>query len=34
MNLCPLCKSIHDNTHSIINYDNKIIYVINIMRYI
>ena len=23
MNLCPLCKSIHDNTHSIINYDNK-----------
>jgi len=23
MNLCPLCKSTHDNTHSIINYDNK-----------
>ena len=23
MNLCPLCKSIHDKTHSIINYDNK-----------
>ena len=23
MNLCPLCKSIHDQTHSIINYDNK-----------
>ena len=23
MNLCQLCKSIHDNTHSIINYDNK-----------
>ena len=23
MNLCPLCKSIHDNTHSIINYDYK-----------
>ena len=22
-NLCPLCKSIHDKTHSIINYDNK-----------
>ena len=23
MNLCPLCKTIHDKTHSIINYDNK-----------
>ena len=23
MNLCPLCKSTHDKTHSIINYDNK-----------
>ena len=23
MNLCPLCKLIHDKTHSIINYDNK-----------
>ena len=23
MNLCPLCKSIHDKNHSIINYDNK-----------
>ena len=23
MNLCPLCKSIHDKTHSVINYDNK-----------
>ena len=23
MDLCPLCKSIHDKTHSIINYDNK-----------
>ena len=23
MNLCPLCKSIHDKSHSIINYDNK-----------
>ena len=23
MNLCPLCKSVHDNNHSIINYDNK-----------
>ena len=23
MNLCPLCKSLHDKTHSIINYDNK-----------
>ena len=23
INLCPLCKSIHDQTHSIINYDNK-----------
>ena len=23
MNLCPLCKSMHDKTHSIINYDNK-----------
>ena len=23
MNLCPLCKSIHDKKHSIINYDNK-----------
>ena len=23
MNLCPLCKSIHDKKHSIISYDNK-----------
>ena len=23
MNLCPLCKSAHEKTHSIINYDNK-----------
>ena len=23
MNLCPLCKSIHDKTHAIINYDEK-----------
>ena len=23
MNLCPLCKSIHDKKHSVINYDNK-----------
>ena len=23
MNLCPLCKSIHDKKHSIINYDDK-----------
>ena len=23
INLCQLCKSIHDKTHSIINYDNK-----------
>ena len=23
MNLCPLCKSIHNKTHSIINYDDK-----------
>ena len=23
INLCPLCKSIHDKNHSIINYDNK-----------
>ena len=23
MNLCPLCKSIHDKSHSIINYDDK-----------
>ena len=23
MNLCPLCKSIHDKNHSIINYDYK-----------
>ena len=23
MNLCPLCKSIHNKTHTIINYDNK-----------
>jgi len=23
MNLCPLCKSVHDKSHSIINYDNK-----------
>ena len=22
-NICPLCKSIHDKTHKIINYDNK-----------
>ena len=23
MNLCPLCKDIHEKTHSIINYDSK-----------
>ena len=23
MNLCPLCKSVHDKSHSIINYENK-----------
>ena len=23
MKLCPLCKSIHDKSHSIINYDDK-----------
>jgi hypothetical protein len=23
MNLCPLCKSIHDKSHKIINYDKK-----------
>ena len=23
MNLCPLCKSVHDKNHSIINFDNK-----------
>ena len=23
MNLCPLCKSVHEQKHSIINYDNK-----------
>ena len=23
INLCPLCKSIHDKTHSLINYDKK-----------
>ena len=23
MNLCPLCKSVHDKKHSIINYDDK-----------
>ena len=23
MNLCPLCKSVHDKTHSIINYEYK-----------
>jgi len=23
INLCPLCKSIHDKNHDIINYDNK-----------
>ena len=23
MNLCPICKSMHDNSHYIINYDNK-----------
>ena len=23
MNLCPLCKSVHDKSHSIINYDDK-----------
>ena len=22
-NICPLCKSIHDNNHNIINYDDK-----------
>ena len=34
MNLCPLCKSIHDKTHSIINYDQKNKYVISIMNHI
>ena len=23
MNLCPICKSMHDKSHSIINYDNQ-----------
>ena len=23
MNICPLCKSIHDKKHNIINYDIK-----------
>ena len=23
MNLCPLCKSIHNENHNIINYDDK-----------
>ena len=23
MNICPLCKSIHDKNHNIINYDDK-----------
>ena len=34
MNLCPLCKSIHDKTHSIINYDYKNYICNNIMMYL
>ena len=30
-NLCPLCRSVHDKKHKIINYDKKIIYAKNIM---
>ena len=32
--ICPLCKSIHDNNHKIIDYDKKIAYVICITKYI
>ena len=35
MNLCPLCKSVHDKNHYIINYDNKFyifaIYIMNLL---
>ena len=30
INICPLCKTNHNNGHNIINYDTKIIFVINI----
>lgn len=30
--LCPLCKSKHNKSHIIIDYDKKIIYAINMMR--
>ena len=33
-NLCPLCKSKHKKEHNIINYENKIIYVVNIMNFL
>ena len=33
--ICPLCKSIHDKTHNIINYDNKnYIYIYRKRRFI
>ena len=34
LNLCPLCKMKHDKTHETINYDNKYLYVVYIMKYI
>ena len=33
MNLCPLCKSIHDKTHSLLIMIIKIIFVISIMNH-
>ena len=32
--MCTLCKSKHDNNQRIINYDEKIIYVKNIINHI
>ena len=34
INICPICKSIHDKAHNIINYEQKIIYVEFIMNHI
>ena len=31
-NLCPLCKSNHNNKHKIINYNDKYIYARNIIK--
>ena len=33
-NICVLCKSSHDPNHNIIEYEQKIMYVQNIMNYI